>query len=152
MTDSNEGGTPPLPDPSIPDSSIPNPSMNGIHADVPDGTLAGYFREHQRPPAFQGCDGSPYSVAPETEKTADLRAPYEGFLVFPRWAETGVGIMGHLESPTLVRGTSREAVLEELGTYPLTLVQAILDEVIRGTPTDPPSEAPCDPPSTPPSA
>ena len=65
-----------------------------------DVTLGGYMRVHNRPPAFDGPDGHPYTVSLETEKTGDLRAPVAGFLVFPRWAENGVGIIGHVETPT----------------------------------------------------
>ena len=48
-----------------------------------DGTLAGYFRVHDRPPAFEALDGHPYTVSVEAEKTGDLRAPSLGYLVFP---------------------------------------------------------------------
>ena len=72
-----------------------------------DATLGGYFRRHDRPPAFEGPDGHPYTVSLETEKTGNLRAPYQGYLVFPRWAETGVGIVGHVETPTLVLRAAR---------------------------------------------
>lgn len=100
-----------------------------------DTTLGGYFDVHDRPPAFEGVDGQPYTVALEIEKTGDLRAPYEGYLVFPRWAETGVGIVGHVESPTLLRERSTEAARDALGALPLVEVQRILDEAIqRSTP------------------
>ena len=57
--------------------------------------------------------------------------PYEGYLVFPRWAETGVGIVGHVESPTLFRERSTEDARDALGALPLVEVQGILDEAIR---------------------
>ena len=97
----------------------------------PDDTLGGYLREHSRPPAFEGVDGEPYTVSPETEKTPNLEAPVEGYLVFPRWAATGVGVVGHLETPILHAGPSREAVLEELGNISLREVKELLDEAIR---------------------
>jgi len=75
-------------------------------------------------------DGEPYTVALEAEKTADLSAPWEGYLVFPRWASTGLGVVGHVETPTLLRGRSREGVLEELGQTPLGRVKELLDEAI----------------------
>jgi len=81
--------------------SEPEPAHeHGRTAD--DSTLGGYFRVHDRPPAFDGPDGHPYSVSIEVEKTANLRTPFAGYLVFPRWAQTGVGIVGHVETPTLV--------------------------------------------------
>lgn len=97
----------------------------------PDTTLGGYFTEHNRPPGFEGIDGEPYTVALEVEKTPNLAAPYEGYLIFPRWAATGLGVVGHVETPTLHTGKSREAVLAELGELPLGRVKALLDEAIR---------------------
>ena len=105
------------------------PDDTDIHGS-PDATLGGYFRTHDRPPAFEGSDGHPYTVSIEVERTADLRAPWEGFLVYPRWARTGLGIEGHLETPTLWSGASREAVLSEAGDTPLLQVQLWLDEAI----------------------
>ena len=96
-----------------------------------DRTLGGYFEVHDRPPAFEGADGHPYTVSIEVEKTANLRAPYLGFLVFPRWAMTGVGIVGHVETPTLWEGATHDAVFREAGLVPLFRVQELLDEAIR---------------------
>jgi hypothetical protein len=96
-----------------------------------DATLGGYFRLHERPPAFEGSDGQPYTVSVEVERTADLRSPWQGFLVFPRWAETGLGIVGHVETPTLWSGRSREEVTESAGETPLIRVQELLEEALR---------------------
>jgi hypothetical protein len=96
-----------------------------------DATLGGYLRTHDRPPAFQGSDGHPYTVSIEVEKTPDLRRPFAGFLVFPRWALTGVGIVGHLETPTLWTGSAREDVFLEIGTTSLIRVATLLEESIR---------------------
>ncbi len=95
-----------------------------------DRTLAGYVAVHQRPPAFEACDGFPYTVSIETEGTGDLRAPVAAFLVFPRWAGTGVGIVGHLETPLLWRGSSRETVVERAGAVSLHEVQRLLNEAV----------------------
>lgn len=95
-----------------------------------DTTLGGYFRVHDRPPAYEGRDGHPYTVSVETEKTADLEAPYAGYLVFPRWAQTGVGIVGHVETPTVAEGKTAEEVKEMLGELTLYEVQDLLEEAI----------------------
>ena len=95
-----------------------------------DSTLGGYMEVHSRPPAFEACDGQPYTVSIETERSGDLRAPVAGYLVFPRWAETGLGIVGHVESPLLWRGPSREAVVGQAGAVPLHEVQRLLDEAV----------------------
>jgi hypothetical protein len=96
-----------------------------------DTTLAGYFSVHDRPPAYDGPDGHPYTVSLEIEQTANLRAPYAGYLVFPRWAETGVGIVGHVETPTLVESTSADEALAGLGALTLIEVQLLLHQAIE---------------------
>lgn len=95
-----------------------------------DATLGGYMDVHSRPPAFEGCDGQPYTVSIETERSADLKAPVAGYLVFPRWASSGLGIVGHVESPLLWRGPTQDAVVAEAGKAALRDVQGWLDEAI----------------------
>ena len=88
--------------------------------DSDDSTLGGYLSLHSRPPAFEGSDKQPYTVSIEVEQTGNLRAPYSGYLVFPRWAETGVGIIGHVETPVLVEartGAQATQALESLTLY-----------------------------------
>lgn len=96
-----------------------------------DATLGGYLEVHNRPPAFEGVDGQPYTVSVEVEKTSNLRAPWIAYLVFPRWAETGLGIVGHVETPVLWEGTSRDEVVARVGATPLLEVKGLLDEAIR---------------------
>jgi len=100
-------------------------------APTDDTTLGGYFRVHSRPPAYDGPDGHPYTVSVEVEKTSNLRAPYAGYLVFPRWALTGVGIVGHVETPTLCECASSEEATERLGALTLLEVQALLRDALR---------------------
>lgn len=100
----------------------------GTRAD--DSTLAGYFEVHSRPPAYDGPDGHPYTVSLEVEKTSNLRAPYAGYLVFPRWATTGVGIVGHVETATLCECATSDEAMERLGTMTLIEVQALLHEAL----------------------
>lgn len=107
-----------------------NQNNGDIHAS-PDATLGGYIREHSRPPAFEGVDGEPYTVSIEIEKTGNLLAPYQGYLVFPRWAATGLGVLDHVETPTLLTGKQREKVERELGQLPLVQVKVLLDQAIR---------------------
>ena len=95
-----------------------------------DGTLGGYLAHHDRPPGFEGLDGHPYTVSIEVEKTPDLEAPFSGYLVFPRWADTGVGIVGHLETPLLHQGKSREQVTTQLEALTLLEAQHLLGEAI----------------------
>jgi len=95
-----------------------------------DATLGGYLRVHQRPPAFEGADGHPYTVSIEVERTGDLRSPYLGYLVFPRWGQTGLGIVGHVESPILWKGVTEREVVDEAGTLALSEVREILDAAV----------------------
>lgn len=95
-----------------------------------DITLGGYFDVHDRPPAYAGPDGHPYTVSLEAERTGNLRTPYAGYLVFPRWAQTGVGIVGHVETQTLVECASQEEALRRLGEITLLEVQRLLVEAI----------------------
>jgi len=95
-----------------------------------DSTLGGYFRVHDRPPAYDGPDGHPYTVSIEVEKTANLRSPFAGYLVFPRWAQSGVGIVGHVETPTLVEGTTEDEARRSLGELGLIEVQRLLVEAV----------------------
>ncbi|MSR35673.1 MAG: hypothetical protein EXR95_03365 [Gemmatimonadetes bacterium] len=105
---------------------------SGSHDDeAPDSTLGGYLQVHNRPPAFEGSDGQPYTVSIEVEKTANLRVPWIAYLVFPRWAETGLGVVGHVETPALWEGTGAEEVTALVGRTPLLGVKQLLDEAIR---------------------
>jgi len=95
-----------------------------------DGTLGGYLAAHDRPPAYHGPDGHPYTVSLEVERTGNLVTPYLGYLVFPRWAQTGVGIVGHVETPTLVECRSEAEVEERLGRLTLLEVQELLEAAV----------------------
>ena len=92
--------------------------------------MGGYLAVHARPPAFEAPDGHPYTVSIEVESTGDLRAPYAGYLVFPQWAETGLGIIGHVETPILWRGGTRDGVVAEAGAISLRRVKDLLDDSV----------------------
>lgn len=118
--------------------------MNDAGSDTPeptpeyldDSTLGGYFETHDRPPAFEGSDGHPYTVSIEIERTGDLRQPYCGYLVFPRWAETGVGIIGHVETDTLSEARSEDEVRTVLHALTLYDVQDLLEDAIAARRSD----------------
>ncbi|MDZ7781024.1 MAG: hypothetical protein U5R14_13975 [Gemmatimonadota bacterium] len=112
------------------DSPEPTPEY------LDDSTLGGYFETHDRPPAFEGSDGLPYTVSIEIERTGDLRLPYCGYLVFPRWAETGVGIIGHVETETLSEGRSEGDVRTTLDALTLYDVQDLLERAIAARESD----------------
>ena len=111
-----------------PSEPVPKSGVDGEA--LAEGTLGGYLAHHDRPPAFEGLDGHPYTVSLEVEKTPDLTAPFSGYLVFPRWADTGVGIIGHLETPLLYHGKSRGKVTSQLEALTLLEVNHLLGEAI----------------------
>jgi hypothetical protein len=75
-------------------------------------------------------------VSIEVEKVPDLKAPYRGYLVFPRWAQTGVGIVGHLQTELLWSGTTRADVEETAGRSTLDAVREFLEGAIRNAVDD----------------
>jgi hypothetical protein len=86
---------------------------------------------HGRAPAFEGCDGEPYTVAVETDaEGGDPEAPWTAYLVFVRWARSGSAIMGHLETPDLVAAAGEDEARAALEALPLVEVRKILDETI----------------------
>ena len=95
-----------------------------------DATLGGYLEVHDRPPAFEGSDGQPYTVSIEVESVGNLLAPYVVYLVFPRWAETGLGIVGHVETPVLAEGKGHDEVQSLAESLSLGEVKRLLDEAI----------------------
>jgi len=99
--------------------------------EAPDLTLGGYIARHDRVPAFEGADGQPYTVDIDAEPTGDAERPYAAFLVFLRWAATGAGIMGHLESRDLTWGPTPEDARRAALDLSLYEVKAELDAAIE---------------------
>ena len=116
-----------------------SPDSDPTYDEVADHSLGGYFAVHNRPPAYEGADGHPYTVSIEIQHTGNLRAPFSGYLVFPRWAQSGVGIVGHVETETLVEAMTTEEAKRELETLSLHRVQELLEQAIErrsGIPSD----------------
>ncbi len=107
------------------------PDSEPNHDEVTDHSLGGYFAVHNRPPAYEGTDGHPYTVSMEIQHTGNLRAPFSGYLVFPRWALTGVGIVGHVETETLVEARTKEEADGQLKALSLHRVQELLEQAIE---------------------
>ena len=99
-------------------------------AGSPDETLGGYQEVHTRSPAFEGSDGQPYTVSIEVESVGDPRTPYVAYLVFPRWAENGLGIVGHLETPVISTGKAQAEARKAVDSLPLSEVKRLLEEAI----------------------
>lgn len=98
--------------------------------DIGDGTLGGYIEKHDRVPAFEGADGQPYTVDIEVEATGDAERPFDAFLIFVRWAETGAGIMDHVESGTLASARTEADARRAMLDLSLYEVKTELDAAI----------------------
>ena len=96
-----------------------------------DLTLGGYHALHERPPAFEGIDGLPYTVDVDTEATNDPDEPFAAFFVFLRWAATGAGIMDHVESSDVAHGRTAEEARARALELTLFEVRAELDAAIE---------------------
>jgi hypothetical protein len=96
-----------------------------------DLTLGGYHALHERPPAFEGSDGLPYTVDVDIEATNDPERPFAAFFVFLRWAATGAGIMDHVESGDVAHGSTEEEAKARALELTLFEVRAELDAAIE---------------------
>lgn len=97
--------------------------------DADESTLGGYSAVYGRAAAFHGCDGQPYTVAVETEKSDD--ESWAAYLVFLRWAGSGSAVMGHLETGDLVSAATEGEARAKLEELPLAHVKELLDETIK---------------------
>jgi hypothetical protein len=96
-----------------------------------DLTLGGYVEKHDRVPAFEGSDGQPYTVDVDIEEDdRDPDRPFVAFLVFIRWAATGAGIMDHVESGDIARGSTADDARRAAMDLSLYEIKAELDAAI----------------------
>ena len=94
-----------------------------------DATLGGYLQEHQRPPAFEGADGSSYTV----EILSDTAGPgdegsFHAYLFFLKWS--GNQPVSHVESGYLAEAETEEAVRRALEKLTLQEVKELLDKLV----------------------
>src|SRR5215471_5027410 len=96
-----------------------------------DSTLGGYFKIHERPPAFEGSDGQPYSVALYVDDEPEHDGQFGGALLFVRWSPAGDQPVGHLETDYLVFGKTQAEVDSSLRLLTLHEVKEQLDVAVR---------------------
>jgi hypothetical protein len=96
-----------------------------------EATLGAYIDRHDRVPAFEGIDGQPYTVDVDVEASEDPKLPFAAFFVFIRWAETGAGIMDHVESFDVAYGETEEKARMAAHDLSLYEVKAELDRAIE---------------------
>jgi hypothetical protein len=95
-----------------------------------DTTLGGYQLVHQRPPAFGGADGQPYSVSAWADEVAEEPGRYGAALLFIRWGE-GERPVGHVETDFLAFGPTPEAALAPVLALTLREVKEHLDRCVK---------------------
>lgn len=97
-------------------------------------TLGGYMAKHERAAAFGGSDGQAYSVGVFVDEEPDERGRFGAGLLFVRWSKGGERPVGHVETPILAWGRSRQEAEERLKAISLFDVKAALDEAIATSP------------------
>lgn len=98
--------------------------------DPVEATLGAYIERHDRVPAFEGTDGMPYTVDIDVEASDDPARPFAAFFVFIRWAETGAGIMDHVESFDVAHGLTEDLARAAALDLSLYEVKDELDQAI----------------------
>ena len=109
------------------------------HSKGDANTVGGYTAVHARPPAFEGKDGTSYSVEVMTDETGDAARPWAGYLLFIQWRAGDPVAMGHLETDYLRYGATEEEAHRETGAMQLNDALAELNRAIelRAAPSRP---------------
>jgi len=98
------------------------------HSKGDANTVGGYTAVHARPPAFEGKDGTSYSVEVMTDATGDESKPWAGYLMFIRWRAGDPVAMGHVETDYLRYGSTEDEARDAVGA---TLLNDALAELNR---------------------
>ena len=93
-------------------------------------TIGGYMAVHSRPAAFEGSDGSSYSVEIVSDVGNDEEHPFGAYLLFVRWRANNPVAIGHLETDFLALGNKEEEVRAAVGKLTLNEVKTLLDKLI----------------------
>jgi len=101
------------------------------HSKGDANTVGGYTAVHARPPAFEGKDGTSYSVEVMTDATGDDSKPWAGYLMFIRWRAGDPVAMGHVETGYLRYGTTENEVRDATGTMLLNDALAELNRALE---------------------
>lgn len=109
------------------------------HSKGDANTVGGYAAVHARPPAFEGKDGTSYSVEVMTDATGDPVRPWAGYLLFVRWRADDPVASGHVETEYLRFAATEEDARAQVGTMQLNDALAELNKAIeaRSAPSRP---------------
>jgi hypothetical protein len=94
-------------------------------------TVGGYRAAHGRPPAFEGSDGTPYSVEIVADETAT--GHYAAYLLFVRWRSADPVAAGHVETDYLGFGSTEAAAIDEAGAITLQAARDHLYELLAAS-------------------
>ena len=100
------------------------------HSKGDANTVGGYAAVHARPPAFEGRDGTSYSVEIMTDATGDPARPWAGYLLFVRWRQGDPVASGHVETDYLRYAASEEQARNDVGAMQLNDALAELNRAI----------------------
>lgn len=101
------------------------------HSKGDANTVGGYTAVHARPPAFEGRDGTSYSVEVMTDTTGDAAQPWAGYLMFVRWQSGDPVAMGHVETGYLAYGQSEDEARAKVGAMQLNEALAELNRALE---------------------
>jgi hypothetical protein len=102
------------------------------HTQGDANTLGGYAAVHARPPAFEGSDGTSYSVEIITDANAGKGGTYASYILFVRWREGDPVASGHLETAYLSSGKTEAEARLPVEHMLLSEVREKLEELIAG--------------------
>lgn len=101
------------------------------HSKGDANTVGGYAAVHARPPAFEGRDGTSYSVEIMTDATGDASRPWAGYLLFVKWRQGDPVASGHVETDYLRYGATEAEARSEVGAMQLNDALAELNQKIE---------------------
>jgi hypothetical protein len=93
-------------------------------------TIGGYMAVHDRPAAFEGSDGSSYSVEIVTDTSGERERPFAAYLLFVRWGHGDPVASGHLETEFLAFAATEDEARKMVGALLLNEVKLRLDQLI----------------------
>jgi hypothetical protein len=86
---------------------------------------------HDRPAAFEGSDGTSYSVEIVTDTSGEKERPFAAYLLFVRWGQGDPVASGHLETEFLAFAATEDDARNMVGAMLLNEVKMTLDTLIK---------------------
>ena len=106
------------------------------HSKGDANTVGGYTAVHSRPPAFEGKDGSSYSVEILTDETGDPVRPWAAYLFFVRYRQGDPVASGHVETEYLRYSDTEKGARDLVGAMQLNEAVAELNRAIAEKSSD----------------